>query len=283
VRKTVKESTPHDAKPFLRWAGGKSRIANFLEEHLPQSFTNGNRYYEPFLGAGSLFFRMNPSKATLSDNNNDLIECYKAVKNRPMLIAGYLKQHLSNNCKDYYYKMRNKYNNSNPSIAKAALFIYLNKTCFNGIWRVNKKGYFNVPYGYKERPSLPTKDDLLNLSNALSKAELIHRDYKDIVNYAKKGDFIYFDPPYPPLNGTSYFTHYTKEGFNKKDHAELASVADMLNKKGCYIMISNADIPLVRSLYEDRFNLHELEVIRLIRADGKRYKVQELVITNYEV
>ncbi len=271
------------AKPFLRWAGGKNRIANFLEEHLPQSFTNGNRYYEPFLGAGSLFFRLNPIKATLSDNNKDLIECYKAVKKRPELIARYLKQHLLNNCEDHYYKMRNKYNCSNPSIARAALFIYLNKTCFNGIWRVNKKGSFNVPYGYIESPALPSKEDLLKLSNALSKTKIIHKDYKYIVKYAEKGDFVYFDPPYPPLNGTSYFTHYTKEGFDKRNHSELASVAKILNKKGCYIMVSNADIPYIRSLYKDIFNLYELEVTRLIRSDGKRYKVQELVITNYEV
>lgn len=277
------KSNLQKAKPFLRWAGGKNRIANFLEDHLSQSFTNGKRYYEPFLGAGSLFFRLNPSKATLSDNNKDLIECYKAVKKRPLLIANYLKQHLSNNCKDYYYNMRYKYNNSCPSISKAALFIYLNKTCFNGIWRVNKKGQFNVPYGYKERPALPTRDELINLSKTLSRAEVIHRDYKDIIKYAEKGDFIYFDPPYPPLNGTSYFTHYTKEGFDKNDHAELASIANILDKKGCNLMISNADIPFIRSLYEDKFILHELDVIRFIRADGKRYKVQELVITNYEI
>ncbi|CAG0968848.1 MAG: Dam family site-specific DNA-(adenine-N6)-methyltransferase [Candidatus Methanoperedens sp.] len=270
-----------DIKPFLRWAGGKTRVANFLEEHLPPNFTNGNRYYEPFLGAGSLFFRLNPINATLSDNNKNLIECYKAVQEHPKLIAKYLKQHLSNNCKDYYYKMRDKYNDSSPSIVKAALFIYLNKTCFNGIWRVNKKGQFNVPYGYKEHPSLPTRDGLVNLSNALSKADVVHRDYKDIIKYAEKGDFVYFDPPYPPLNGTSYFTNYTMEGFDKNDHAELASLANILDKNGCNLMISNADIPFIRSLYEGKFILHELDVIRFIRADGKRYKVQELVITNY--
>lgn len=277
------KSIQEKAKPFLRWAGGKIRTAKILEEHLPKSFTNGNRYYEPFLGAGSLFFRLNPSKATISDNNKDLIDCYKAIRKNPELIARYLKKHLSDNCKEYYYEIRNKYNSSNPSITKAARFIYLNKTCFNGIWRVNKEGFFNVPYGHKEPPSLPTKDELLNLSNALSEVKIIHNNYKQAVIDAKEGDFIYFDPPYPPLNGTSYFTHYTKEGFGKKNHAELASVAKMLNKRGCYIMISNADVPFIRSLYEDDFKIHELEVVRLIRADGKRYKVRELIITNYNI
>lgn len=277
------KSSQKKAKPFLRWAGGKNRIAKSLEEHLPKNFTNGSRYYEPFLGAGNLFFRLNPSKATLSDNNKSLIECYKAVQEHPKLIGRHLKLHLLNNCEEYYYRMRDKYNNAHSSITKAALFIYLNKTCFNGIWRVNKNGHFNVPYGYIKSPALPTEEDLLNLSIILSKAKIIHKDYKQIVKSAKKGDFVYFDPPYPPLNGTSYFTHYTKEGFDKEDHAELASVASMLNKKGCYIMISNADIPYIRSLYGEKFNLYELEVTRLIRADGKRYKVQELVITNYEI
>lgn len=278
-----KNSKQKDTKPFLRWAGGKNRIVNFLEEYMPPNFSNGNRYYEPFLGAGSLFFRLIPLKATLSDNNKDLIECYKAVKEHPEAITAYLQRHLSNTSKDYYYMMREKYNNSNPSIAKAALFIYLNKTCFNGIWRVNKKGKFNVPYGHREPPALPSKDSLLNLSNALSKAKIIHKDYKKVVEYTRKGDFIYFDPPYPPLNGTSYFTHYTKEGFDREDHAELASVARMLNEKGCYIMISNADIQFIRSLYKDMFNLYDLEVTRWISANGKRHKVQELIITNYEV
>lgn len=277
------KSLPENAKPFLRWAGGKRRLVPFLVKHIPPDFSNNNRYYEPFLGAGSLFFRLKPFNATLSDNNKDLIECYKAVQKRPYLVAKYLRQHLLNNCEDYYYKMRKRYNNSELSIAKAALFIYLNKTCFNGIWRVNKKGEFNVPYGHRENPTLPSKDNLLNLSRALSKAKIVHNDYKQVVKYVGEGDFVYFDPPYPPLNGTSFFTHYTKEGFNKKNHVELASVVNMLNKIGCYIMVSNADTPYIRSLYEDTFNIHELEVIRWIRTDGKRYKVREINITNYEV
>ena len=277
------KSNQKDISPFLRWAGGKTRSIRFLEKHLPPHFSNGNRYYEPFLGAGSLFFHLGASKATLSDNNKDLIDCYKAVKKHPELVLSYLQPHLSNTCEEYYYNMRKKYNNSKASIAKAALFIYLNKTCFNGIWRVNKKGEFNVPYGYREPPSLLSRNNLLDISKALSKATISHKDYKQILRHAKEGDFVYFDPPYPPLNGTSYFTHYTKEGFDKKDHAELASVANMLNERGCYVMISNADMPYIRFLYESAFNIYGIEITRLIRADGKRYKVREIAITNYEV
>lgn len=257
-----KKSNHQNSKPFLRWAGGKTRSIPFLEDYLPLNFSTINNYYEPFLGAGSLFFHLKPRKAILSDNNEDLIGCYRAVKKNPDLISRYLNQHLEKSCEEYYYKMRRKYNNSKPSISKAALFIYLNKTCFNGIWRVNKKEEFNVPYGFKEPPYLPPKEDLRKASLSLSNAKLLHKDYREAVKDAKKGDFVYFDPPYPPLNGTSYFTHYTKERFTKEDHVKLALLAKKLTKRDCYVLISNADIPFIRSLYDGVFNICELEVTR---------------------
>ena len=271
------------AAPFIRWVGGKSKLIKHLKNYVPSDFCGGNYYYEPFLGAGSLFFHLTPQKAYLSDSNKDLIECYNAIKSDPKIISEYLNQHLENNCKEYYYKMRDEYNLSKPSITKAALFIYLNKSCFNGIWRVNKKGHFNVPYGYKEPPPLPSNEDLLKVSKVLSTAKLVHKDYKDAVINVNEGDFVYFDPPYPPLNGTSFFTHYTKERFNREDHAELARIAKELTKKGCLVMISNADIPYIKSLYKDSFNVYDIEVTRWIRTNGERYKVRELIITNYEL
>lgn len=269
-------------KPFLRWAGGKTKSIPFLEKYIPENFSSLNKYYEPFLGAGSFFFHFMPSKAVLSDSNKDLIECYRAIQKNPPLVSKYLEQHSSNNCKDYYYKMRCKYNSSKSTIAKAALFIYLNKTCFNGIWRVNKKGEFNVPYGFKEPPALPSKNDLQKVSLALSTVKLINSDYKKAVDSVKKGDFIYFDPPYIPINSTSNFTHYTIDRFSKQDHAELAILAKKLTLKECYVLISNSDDPYIRSLYENDFNIFELEVTRWIRADGKRYKAKEIVITNWK-
>lgn len=277
------ETKKFTTKPFLRWAGGKTRSIPFLEKHLPPNVSSMHRYYEPFIGAGSLFFHIKPSKAILSDNNKDLIECYETVQKRPDAILTYLEQYLSNTCEEYYYKMREKYNTSKHSIARAALFIYLNKTCFNGIWRVNKKGEFNVPYGFKEPPALPSKEELRNVSISLSNVELIHSDYKEAVKNAKRDDFIYFDPPYLPINGTSCFTRYTRDRFTKDDHDELALLAKKLTSKGCYVLISNADGPYIRSLYEDDFNIFELEVTRWIRSDGKRYKVKEVAITNYDV
>jgi len=179
--------------------------------------------------------------------------------------------------------MRDKYNISKDSIAKAALFIYLNKTCFNGIWRVNNDGRFNVPCGHKNNPCLPTKDWLIKLSESLSNAKLIHCDYKKIIKNVKEKDFVYFDPPYPPLNGTSYFTHYTKERFTKDNHLELAKFAQKLDNMGCKILITNADTPYIRSLYRKNFHIIGLKVTRWIRADGKRYKAKEIAITNYDI
>lgn len=280
----MNEFKNHKAKPFLRWAGGKTRSIPFLDKQLPPNFSSKNTYYEPFLGAGSLFFHLKYSRAVLSDTNRDLIECYQAIQKRPDLILRYLKKYSANTCEDYYYEMRDKYNKvSKPSIARAALFIYLNKTCFNGIYRVNKKGVFNVPYGFKEPPYLPSTEEINNIHVALSNIQLFHGDYKEITKSAKKGDFVYFDPPYPPINGTSYFTHYTKDRFTEEDHAELALLAEELTLRGCYVLISNAEKPYIRSLYKDNFNIFEHKVTRWIRTDGKRYKVSEIAITNYNI
>ncbi len=270
-------------KPFLRWAGGKTRSVPFLKAHLPSDFSHINRYFEPFLGAGSLFFSLRPRNAVLSDNNKDLIESYKAIQRNPILISKYLSKHQLKNNEHYYYEMREKYNNSKPSIYRAALFIYLNKTCFNGIWRVNKKGEFNVPYGKQDHPSLPAKQELISISEAISQTEIVHRNYKDIIHHVQKEDFIYLDPPYPPLNSTSNFTQYTAEDFSKEDHKELALFSREFTRRGCYVLISNSDTEYIRSLFQDDFHIFELEVTRLIRADGHRYKVKEIAITNYNI
>ncbi|MEL4304379.1 Dam family site-specific DNA-(adenine-N6)-methyltransferase [Methanococcoides sp. LMO-2] len=277
-------------KPFLRWAGGKTKSVKILEKCIPSNFSPNNIYHEPFLGAGSLFFRLGFKNSILSDSNKDLIDCYKSIKERPDLISRYLHEHLKNNSESYYYAMRDKYNNSKPSFAKSALFIYLNKACFNGIYRVNKKGEFNVPYGFKEPPALPSKEEIEEIHRKLSNVKILHQDYKQIVNNTKRGDFVYFDPPYPSINGNSSFTHYTVNRFGQTDHEELAIVARELTKKGCYVLISNAYTPYIYSLYNNNnnnnnnnnFNFYELEVTRCIRADGQRHKVKEVAITNYD-
>jgi DNA adenine methylase len=268
------------ADPFLCWAGGKSRLIPFIASFVPSDLEHCT-YWEPFLGAGSLFFALHPSRAILSDLNADLISCFRAVRQHHQLVAQYLRMHASRNSKAYYYAIRSRYNKSRNSITKSAMFIYLNKTCFNGIWRVNKKGEFNVPYGYKEPPALPSMTALIAASNALKSAKLMVGDFREILQEARAGDFVYLDPPYPPLNKTAYFTHYTQEGFEPKDQIAVAEVATSLDKKGCRVLISNADTKFIRSLY-DGFRVIERSVIRWIRTDGKRYKAKEILILNYE-
>lgn len=269
-------------KPFLRWAGGKQRSVEELFLHRPRDFSDKNRYYEPFLGAGSFFFRLSPKKATLTDINSDLVQCYNAIKGNPKKIFEYLDKHANNNCEKYYYEMRNVFNNSRASYKRAALFIYLNKACFNGIWRVNQKGKFNVPYGQKESPALPTEQKLVEISKKLKNVSIIDRDYQRVLTYAKEGDLIYFDPPYPSLNGNG-FVKYTKNGFNDEDHKDLVCVAEELSKRGCFVMISNADIPKIRRIYRKGFHMNTLKVTHFINANGNRKKVNEVIITNYKV
>lgn len=265
--------------PFLRWAGGKQSTINYLLKFLPKNLYD-RLYIEPFLGAGSLFFALQPSKAILSDYNKHLIDCFIYVRDFPELVAHCLLEHHSKNSEKYYYEIRNKYNSSNSSVEQAARFIYLNKACFNGIFRVNQRGEFNVPYGRKEPPFLPNKKWLQSASNALKNAVLKYGDFNEILANAKKGDFIYMDPPYPPLNNTSNFTHYTKDKFNITDQKRLAKSVYELNNRGCFIMMTNADIPLIRDLYK-KFILISLPVRRYITCKSIKHEVSELIIRNY--
>ncbi|MBC8484761.1 MAG: Dam family site-specific DNA-(adenine-N6)-methyltransferase [Bacteroidetes bacterium] len=266
-------------EPFIRWAGGKQRIVQKLLRFIPENIYELN-YREPFVGAGSLFFALQPSQAWLSDANSHLINCFKHVRDYPDLINTYLKQHAAKTCKDYYYNIRQQYNRGYESTAQAARFIYLNKTCFNGIFRVNKNGQFNVPYGWKEPPALPQLHLLRQASVALKNAKLTALPFEKILLNISKNDFIYLDPPYPPLNGTSYFTHYTVERFCEKDQRKLANLAKQLDSFGCRFMMSNADVPLVRELYH-QFNIFMFSVNRSISCKSKRHNVSELIITNY--
>ena len=269
------------AKPFLRWAGGKRLIIQHLRKYIPKDY---NDYWEPFLGAGSMFFSISPNKAYLSDLNEDLIMCYKYVKNNPVLIHRYLCGHKNKSSHDYYYRIRDEYNNSKPSAAQAARFIFLNKTNFNGIFRVNRDGKYNVPFGNKESPAIPSKLDLITASKRLTKAKLssISFENANIPNKVAAGDFLYIDPPYPPISDTANFRHYTKNRFHWKDHITVANIANVLREKGCFVMISNVNIEKVRTLFLD-WNKFELPVRRWISANGDRFMASELVITSYPV
>jgi DNA adenine methylase len=266
-------------KPFLKWAGGKRQILKHLLKFLPTDIID-RTYREPFLGGGSLFFELKPSKAFLSDANKHLIMAYEYVRDRPDLISRYLRQHECKNCEKHYYQIRKLYNRSNDSPAQAARFIYLNKACYNGIFRVNKDDLFNVPYGKQKTPYLPTNEHLRNVATILKSKNIFTATFENALVNVTKNDFIYLDPPYPPLNGTSYFNHYTADKFDDKQQEKLAATVQDLDAAGCLFMVSNADTDIIQKLYK-KFNIHPLSVTRFITCKSERHKVDELVITNY--
>jgi DNA adenine methylase len=274
----LNEST--DAKPFLRWAGGKRYLLNRLLEYCPQKVEG--TYYEPFLGAGSLFFALKPGEAMLADANQHLIHCYRTVRDEWELVARCLSELTRQINKDHYYNIRDMYNRGSRSAAQAARFIFLNKTCFNGIFRVNEQGSFNVPYGKKRRPAIPSASELRRVSEILHGATIQSWAFVATLRHPKKGDFIYLDPPYPALNGTSYFAHYTSSRFSNDDQEALAGTVRKLDAKGCLVMMSNADIPAIRKLYRG-FSISPIPATRFITCKKKKRVVRELVITNYDV
>ncbi|MBA7703463.1 Modification methylase DpnIIA [subsurface metagenome] len=207
---------------------------------------------------------------------------FKYVRDCPDLVSRYLREHARNNRKRYYYQMRKLYNRSSDSPAQAARFIYLNKTCFNGIFRVNQKDLFNVPYGKQKSPYIPNAQHLRNVAAILKSAKIFIAPFEKALERAKKNDFIYLDPPYPPLNGTSCFNHYTIDKFDDKQQEKLAATVKELDATGCFFMVSNANTKKIRQLYKG-YNINKLKVTRFITCKSKRHKVQELIITNYEV
>jgi len=268
------------ARPFLRWIGGKRLLIHRLLPYLPPRFSE-RRYHEPFAGAASFFFRLAPRAARISDLNEHVIECYREVRDRHKQVAAYLRGHERNNSEKYYYEVRKQYNRSSFGPAQAARFIYLNQTCFNGVFRVNMDGAFNVPYGDKPEPAFPSTQDLELASKVLKRASLTMADYGTALLKAASGDFVYLDPPYPPLNGTSFFTHYTPDRFDQDNQERLAAFVHDLHHVGALFLMTNADLPKIRRLYSG-YQIWELSVTRYVSCKASRYRVKELVITNYK-
>lgn len=250
-----------------------------LLPYLPEDL-GGVRYHEPFAGAASLYFALSPKKATLSDLNGHLIECYKQIRDNYPKVSTYLREHERQNDEDYYYAVRKRYNRSAPGPAQAARFIYLNRTCFNGVFRVNTDGEFNVPFGDKPEPIFPDIRALASISRALDGTKLLVADYEGALKQPKKNEFVYLDPPYPPLNGTAFFTHYTADRFGHDNQLRLAKVVRDLDERGVRFLMTNADLPEIRQLYRG-FTISELSVTRYVSCKGTRHRVGELVITNY--
>jgi len=267
------------AVPFLRWVGGKRGLARRLVELAPEDAAK-RRYVEPFLGAGSLFFALAPENAILGDANGHLVSCYRHIRDSAPSVASQLRHHAVSHGKRYYYRVRKLYNRTGASPARAAHFIYLNHACFNGVFRVNEDGEFNVPVGSKDEPNFPTAGELARVASVLKPAKLVVGDFETTLALAKKGDFVYLDPPYPPVNGTAYFTHYTKDRFAAEDQERLAELVRDLAERQCYVMVTNAGRKTIRALYKG-FNFNRLTVTRWITCNKKKHKVHEVVITNY--
>lgn len=271
-------ATAYPIKPLLRWAGGKQQLVGALLSHAPED-ASSRRYFEPFLGAASLYLALRPRRAFLSDSNPLLIDFYERVRDSPRQVSRYLSQLAKlNNCENYY-AIREDFNSSRMSIKKAAQFLYLNRTSFNGVYRVNKSGDYNVPFGLKPRPWFPSTGEIVELSSLLAVANLKCVSFEVAIKRVKKGDFIYLDPPYAPLSKTAYFAHYTVDRFGTADQFELASIMRTLNEKGALVMMSNSDTPEIRSLYAD-FNISSIDVRRYVTCK-QRHAVQELIIRNY--
>jgi DNA adenine methylase len=264
-------------RPFLKWAGGKTRLISQYKDYFPQHYQT---YYEPFLGGGAVFFHLQPSHAVLTDINADLVITYRCVRDNLEELITLLQAHQQRHNSEYYYDVRNYHNGTD--LTKAARFIYLNKTCFNGLYRVNSQGKFNVPVGKYKNPGICQEEVLRVASLALQKVEIKQANFAEVLNYATgTNDFVYFDPPYYPLNKTSNFTAYSNFCFDENQQIKLRDIFIELADKGVKVMLSNSDCPLIRDLYSD-FNVHTISAARSINSNAqKRGKITEVLVTSY--
>lgn len=267
-----------EATPFVKWVGGKRGVIQELISRLPEKF---NDYYEPFVGGGALFFTLNGKlkKAFLSDMNTDLVITYSVIKKEPEKLLEQLRKHKKNHNKEYYYKIRALTNLEDP-IQVASRLIYLNKTCFNGLWRTNSKGVFNVPMGSYTNPNIVSEDNIWQCNRVLKKAKITYSDFTKIK--PNKDDFVYLDPPYHPTDDLS-FTKYTQGDFTEKDQIRLRDFAFELHKKGVKVMISNSNTEFIKDIYKHKdFHIHFIDAPRLVNCKSdKRKPIKEVLITNY--
>jgi DNA adenine methylase len=276
-----------NAKPFVKWAGGKQRLLAQYEAFFPD---HPARYFEPFVGGGAVFFHFwntgrLPEGVYLFDNNRELINAYRVVRDDVDALLELLSEHKEQHSKAYYYHIRklDRQDVELSDVERAARTIYLNKTCYNGLYRVNQKGQFNVPIGRYKNPRIRDEETLRAASAALQGVHVEARDFRTVVELAQAGDFFYFDPPYDPLSKTANFTSYTAGDFDDDDQRDLARVFTRLTEKGCLCMLSNSYTEFIRDLYKE-FTIKTVSASRAISSDPNgRGSVQEVVVLNYSV
>ena len=267
-------------KPFVKWPGGKRQLLRELLRNMPKKY---GRFFEPFVGGGALFFAVKPEYGYISDINPELMNVYEVVQYNVEELIESLREH--RNTEKYFYELRNADRTQGyegwGKIEKASRLIYLNKTCFNGLYRMNSDGHFNVPFGFYKNPNILDEDNLIACSVLLKKTEIALASFEAVEKKARRGDFVYFDPPYVPLNKTSSFTKYYKDDFDLDAQFALRELCDRLHNKGVLLMLSNSYTETVKDLYKN----YRVKIVRANRAinckgDG-RGKINELIITNY--
>ncbi len=261
-------------RPFLKWVGGKRQLLPALAPHVPVRF---GRYHEPFLGGGALFFHLRPGRAVLSDTNTRLIRTWRGVRDAVEDVIGHLSAWPHDRA--FFQELRAAPIDERTDAEVAAWFIYLNRTGFNGLYRVNRKNVFNVPFGAYANPTICDAELLRAASIALADTELHVEDFGAVLDRAERGDFVYFDPPYVPLSATSSFTSYTADGFGMAEQARLRDTARALKERGVHVLLSNSSAPAVHELYEDGFTRTPVAATRAINCDAsKRGAVMELIL-----
>ena len=277
----MKKSGMH---PFVKWAGGKKQLLGKLDNRIPENF---NTYFEPFVGGGALFFHLHPERAVINDSNLQLINAFRWLRaDADAVISKINLYDKGGSTKEQYLMMRDRYNAKITAgeldAECAALMIWINKHCFNGLYRVNSKGLFNVPFNNRTTGPSINSENLLNISRYLNenRIEIRLEDFESACADARPGDFIYFDSPYIPASRTARFTDYTKDGFTPADHRRLAALYRTLDRRGVQLMLSNNNVPLVRELYAG-FKIEEISARRSINSDATKRVGSEVIITNY--
>lgn len=283
LKRTPKKKTNLLVQPFLKWAGGKRQLLKEIKKYIPK---NIGTYYEPFLGGGALLFNLQPSKAIVNDSNKQLIEVYEAIRDDINNLIKELAIH--QNDEEHFYEVREL--DRKPcfselsKVRRAARIIYLNKTCYNGLFRVNSQGQFNVPFGKYRKPQIVNEIVLRAVNKYLNDIDIKFTsiDFEDALKTASKKSFVYLDPPYDPVSDTSSFTGYTLERFDKEEQKRLKDVCDSLNNNGCKFLLSNSDTPFIRDLYK-KYKIETVYVGRVINSiASKRGKIAEVLVRNYD-